>query len=92
MTTQPENDTQTQDSEAVACIRFVRFWHRAWALYHKLKLHAACNRGDMLEAFTHAEKELRHIAKTPFVRKPNAEVSQAAVPASCLELVRKEKP
>ena len=61
----------TDQPRAVACIRFVRFWHRAWALYHSLENHAACRRGDLSAALTHAEKELKHIAKTPLLRKPN---------------------
>ncbi len=63
----------TDQPRAVACIRFVRFWHRAWALYYKIELHAACRRGDLSAALTYAEKELRCIANTPIIRKPNAE-------------------
>jgi hypothetical protein len=63
----------TKRPSSVACIRFVRFWHRAWALYHKIELHAACRRGDMSDALTHAGRELHHIAKTPLIHKPNIE-------------------
>jgi hypothetical protein len=67
----------TKRPSSVACIRLVRFWHRAWALYHSLENHAACRRGDLSSALTHAEKELRHIAKTPIIRKPNSDSATA---------------
>jgi hypothetical protein len=62
-----------KSTSSVACIRFVWIWHRAWALYHKLELHAAFRRGDMSDVMTHAGKELYHSSKTPLIRKPNVQ-------------------